>query len=236
MSIRARIFFVFVAAVAAGFGLLAWWVAGDLRFRYSESFEEVMVDSSHLLAQQLAATWGDATATDFIALRDATGALADERFRAPIYSAVKTSADIRIYVTDAAGKLLFDSRAGSHRGDDYSRWRDVAQTLRGEYGARTTDESLPEVGGALSAASVAYVAAPIIVDGDRVGVVSIGKPKTNIQRFIDTARRKLLLAVLAASALAILMAALLYSWVSRPLHQCAAHCWARSMSSPMCRR
>ena len=42
---------------------------------------------------------------------------------------------------------------------------------------------------------MAYVAAPIVVEGDRVGVVSIGKPKTNIQRFIDTARRKLLLAV-----------------------------------------
>jgi len=39
------------------------------------------------------------------------------------------------------GKLLFDSRAGSKPGDDYSNWRDVALTLHGVYGARTTDEA-----------------------------------------------------------------------------------------------
>src|SRR5689334_9545231 len=99
--------------MVAGFGLLAYWVTGDLRFRYSESFEEVMVDSSRLLARQLAATWGEATATDFTALRSATTQLAQERFAAPIYSVTKTSADIRIYVTDAEGRLIFDSRAGS---------------------------------------------------------------------------------------------------------------------------
>jgi len=32
-----------------------------------------------------------------------------QSFSAPIYSVVKTNTDIRIYVTDAAGKLLFDS-------------------------------------------------------------------------------------------------------------------------------
>ena len=40
-----------------GFGLLAYWVTGDLRYRYSESFEEVMVDTSRLLAEQLSADW-----------------------------------------------------------------------------------------------------------------------------------------------------------------------------------
>lgn len=203
--------------MVAGFGLLAYWVTGDLRFRYSESFEEVMVDSSRLLARQLASTWGDATATDFTALRDATTRLAAERFEAPIYSVTKTSADIRIYVTDAAGRLIFDSRAGSTPGDDYSQWRDVAQTLQGLYGARTTDEQLADANGTVQWVSVAYVAAPIVVEGERVGVVSIGKPKTNIQRFIDAARRKLLLAMLAACAVAIVLAALLYVWVSRPM-------------------
>jgi two-component system sensor histidine kinase CreC len=218
VSIRAKIFFAFVAAVAAGFGLLAYWVTGDLRARYSESFEEVLVDSSRLLAAQLASTWGDATATDFTALRDATGDLARQRFAAPIYSVTKTTTDIRIYVTDAGGRLLFDSRPGTVKGTDFSHWHDVAATLKGNYGARTTDEIQPDASGTPATVSVAYVAAPIMVDGDRVGVVSIGKPKTNIQRFIDAARRKLLLAVLAASAVAIMLAALLYVWVSRPLH------------------
>lgn len=218
MSIRAKIFFAFVAAVAAGFGLLAYWVTGDLRARYSESFEEVLVDSSHLLAAQLASTWGEATVTDFAALRAATDDLARQRFVAPIYSVTKTTADLRIVVTDAGGRLLFDSRAAGQKGEDYSHWRDVAMTLRGQYGARTSDEILPDDTGKPSTVSVAYVAAPILVEGDRVGVVSIGKPKVNMTRFVEAARRKLLLAVLAASAVAILLAALLYVWVSRPLH------------------
>ena len=50
-------------------------------------------------------------------------------------------------------------------GADYSRWRDVYLTLRGEYGARTTravkeDES----------SSVMYVSAPIMVDGQIAGL------------------------------------------------------------------
>jgi two-component system sensor histidine kinase CreC len=55
------------------------------------------------------------------------------------------------------------------------------------------------------------------VNGKLVGVVSLGKPKTNIQRFVDNARRKLIYAVLAASGVAIILALLLYLWVSRPL-------------------
>ena len=57
MSIRAKIFLVFTASMVAGFAVLAYWVTGELRFRYSESSEEVMVDSSRLLAEQLAGDW-----------------------------------------------------------------------------------------------------------------------------------------------------------------------------------
>jgi two-component system sensor histidine kinase CreC len=217
VSIRAKIFLVFAASVLAGFGLLAYWVTGDLRFRYSESFEEVMVDSSRLLAEQLAADWQRPVDERFMPLQAAMLRVSSQTFSAPIYSVVKTGTDIRIYVTDAAGKLLFDSRAGSKPGDDYSNWRDVVLTLRGVYGARTSDEVLPDASGKPATVAVAYVAAPIVVDGDIVGVVSLGKPKTNIQRFIDYATRKIVAAVLVASVAAIVVALLLYLWVSRPM-------------------
>jgi two-component system sensor histidine kinase CreC len=112
---------------------------------------------------------------------------------------------------------LFDSRPGTKAGDDFSRWHDVSQTLHGNYGARTTDEVLPDATGHPQTMAVAYVAAPIIVDGDLVGVVSLGKPKTNIQRFIGYARQKFIVGALLASAAAIVMALLLYIWVSRPM-------------------
>jgi two-component system sensor histidine kinase CreC len=221
LSIRAKIFLVFVAAVVAGFGLLAYWVAGDLRSRYSEAFEEVMVDGAHLLAAQLAQSWEQPATDRFAALQGAMQTLREQTFSARIYSVDKTSADIRVYVTDELGDLLYDSRPGSTPGEDYLRWIDVARTIAGGYGARTTEEPVAAAAGANAAAattvSVAYVAAPILVNGKLVGVVSLGKPKTNIQRFVDNARRKLIYAVLAASGVAIILALLLYLWVSRPL-------------------
>lgn len=223
MSIRAKIFCIFAASVIAGFSLLGYWVTGDLRYRYSESSEEVMVDSSRLLAEQLAVNWNQPLESRFAFLQDAMARLQRQTFSAPIYSVVKTGSDIRVYVTDADGALIFDSRPGAKSGDDFSRWRDVAQTLHGSYGARTTDEILPDASGKPTTVSVSYVAAPITVDGYLVGVVSLGKPNTNIQRFIDDARRKLLLAVLLAGGAAIVIALLLYNWVSRPLQSLVAY-------------
>jgi len=235
LSIRAKIFLVFAVSMVAGFSLLAYWVTGELRYRYSESSEEVMVDSSRLLAEQLAGEWRQPPEQRFATLRGAMARLAQQSFTAPIYSVVKTSADIRVYVTDAAGLLLFDSRPGTKPGDDYSRWHDVAQTLRGAYGARTTDETLAGADGQPVTIAVAYVAAPIIVDGDLVGVVSLGKPKTNMQRFIGYARQKFIIGALLASAAAIVVALLLYIWVSRPMQALVeyAHEVSRGASVPL---
>ena len=80
MTIRAKIFFVFAASMAAGFALLDYWVTGELRFRYSESSEEVMVDASHLLAQQLAGDWRLPPEQRFAALRGAMERLGSESF------------------------------------------------------------------------------------------------------------------------------------------------------------
>lgn len=42
--------------------------------------------------------------------------------------------EYRVYLTDADGRVIFDS-SGKSVGQDYSRWNDVWLTLRGEYGA-----------------------------------------------------------------------------------------------------
>lgn len=217
MSIRTRIFLVFVACVVAAFGWLSWWVTGDLQYRYSESFEEVLVDTTNLLAEQLAETWALPAEERFHPLEAALDRLERRPVSAQIFSVEKTSADIRVYVTDAAGHLLFHSQPGHTPGEDFSGWRDVGRTLEGSYGARTTREELPGEDGALVPVSVAYVAAPIFVAGERVGVVAIGKPKTNIDRFIANSSRQLLNVVLVTCAVAIALALLLYLWMTRPL-------------------
>src|SRR3546814_12772057 len=63
--------------------------------------------------------------------------LADRDIDARIWGFRKHSSDYRVYATDARGIVVFDS-SGRDVGREYSRWNDVYLTLRGEYGARST--------------------------------------------------------------------------------------------------
>jgi two-component system sensor histidine kinase CreC len=217
VSIRTRIFFVFVATMVAGFALLGHWIRNDVADRYSESFEEVMVDMANLLAEII---------TTDIALGDkqlqrfdqAFSRVEQRRFIAQIYDFEKTTVDIQVYVTDDRGIVIYDSDEGQAVGEDYSDWRDVHRTLLGEYGARAT--RFPEEVSPHDPArelTVAYVAAPIYMQGRIAGVVTVAKPKYNIDRFVDHAKTKLIWAVLLALALVVAVALMLYGWVSRPL-------------------
>jgi two-component system, OmpR family, sensor histidine kinase CreC len=219
VSLRARIFLVFIACVTAGFGWLVYWVNSDLRARYGESFEEVMVDSVNMLAEQLAEDWPRPPEERFRNLAAAMSRLEKRGISAQIYSTTKTSADLRVYVTDAGGHLLYHSRPGHTVGEDFSHWIDIRRTLAGSYGARTSDEQAEDAAGQLKPVSVAYVAAPIYVGSERVGVVSLGKPKTNIARFLDNARRQLRWVVLVTALAALTLALQLYLWLTRPLQQ-----------------
>jgi len=217
MSIRARIFLVFVTAVIAGFGLLANWIRNDVADRYSESFEEVMVDTANLLAEIITTDMktGDAAMQQ---LGDAFQRLQLRRFSAQIYELEKTSVDIQVYVTDDKGMVIFDTDNGKAVGEDYSQWNDVHQTLIGKYGARATP--VPgeiSTGDSTQQLTIAYVAAPIYRQDRIIGVVTVAKPKNNIDRFVANAKYNLLMAVLFSVIMVLLLGLMLYIWVSRPL-------------------
>lgn len=103
-----------------------------------------------------------------------------------IWDTRKTSLDMRITVTDARGLVLFDSE-DKDQGADYSRWRDIYLTLRGEYGARTTRATKED-----ESSSVMYVSAPIMVDGQIGGVLTASKPSSSVQKIVDGAEQKIL--------------------------------------------
>jgi len=235
MSLRARIFLVFILCVAGGFGWLVYWLNSDLRARYGESFEEVLVDSANMLAEQLAEDWPRPPEERFRNLAAAMARLEKRGLSAQIYSTTKTSADLRVYVTDASGHLLYHSQPGHAVGEDFSHWIDISRTLAGGYGARTSDETAIDAAGQVQPVSVAYVAAPVYVGSERVGVVSLGKPKTNITRFLDNARRQLRWVVVATAVVALALALLLYLWVTRPLQELAdyAHRVSRGESASL---
>jgi len=218
MSRRTRIFLgifiVYLAAVAA----LLYRLAADLDPRYRESAEESLVDTANLLATLLErGTYQGIIPTE--ELERTLRHLQQRPVYARIFGIEKTSVDLHVYVTDADGFVLYDSR-GRDVGRDYMAWRDVYLTLRGQYGARTTlvDPKDPR-------SAVMYVGAAIRERGsgftkeageDIVGMVAVGKPISAFSPFIANARARLLaFGAVAAGSFALLVLLLVF-WLVRP--------------------
>lgn len=180
-----------------------------------QSVEESLVQTANLLAEVAAQ---ESTRKGGVAGIEALfRAYEQRRFDARIYGVLKNDPDLRIYATDAAGRVVYDSR-GRDVGQDYSRWLDVSRTLKGEYGARTTRENEYD-----STSSVMYVAAPILRDGRIAGVLSVGKPSRSFQSFIDLTRAKAWQSAFWLFALALLLALAFSYWMTRDLRRLVAH-------------
>ncbi|WP_145557575.1 two-component system sensor histidine kinase CreC [Yersinia aldovae] len=119
--------------------------------------------------------------------------------------------EYRVYLTDADGRVIFDS-SGKAVGQDYSRWNDVWLTLRGEYGARSTRTNPND-----EQSSVMYVAAPVIVENRIVGVLSVGKPNISMAPVIKRSERKILLAGGVLLGIALLIGLVFVWWINRSI-------------------
>jgi two-component system sensor histidine kinase CreC len=154
---------------------------------------------------------GAAPALDASRLAPLFAALQARRFSAQIYDVHKTQVELRARVTDARGRVLFDS-TGRSTGADFSAWRDVALALRGEYGARTSPDRADD-----PSTMVMYVSVPVrAADGTIIGVVTAGKPTRSFGRFVDAARRKTLVTGLVAGGAVLLLGVLVSLWLVRP--------------------
>lgn len=185
----------------------------EIRPRYLEAVEESLNDSAHLMASLIETRLGPDGAIRPELLAATFRQARERRFAARIYNVEKTQISLEAYVTDARGIVVFDSR-GLAAGLDYSRWRDVALTLQGAYGARSTRGN-PED----PASSVLHVAAPIRFQGRIVGVVSAAKPVDSVTPFIDAARARMI-QLGAVTTLGLVGIGLLVSlWITRPLER-----------------
>jgi two-component system sensor histidine kinase CreC len=184
MRLGLRLFFVFflLNGIAAFFVLRVFSL--EIKPSSREVMEDMMIDTAHVLAE-LAQTPDFAAHIDHYAKRTVD---------ASIWGVRKESLDYRIYVTNDKGIVTYDSD-GFAVGQDYSQWRDVARTLRGEYGARSTREVEGD-----DTTSVMHVAAPIYDSSAEsgtakriTGVLTVAKPIATIQSFIDRSERKILI-------------------------------------------
>jgi two-component system sensor histidine kinase CreC len=209
VSARSRVFLSLLLVFLLGLGWFLDRIIEDLEHRYRESAEELLVDTAQLVAALAATDIRDGLIqTD--RLRLAIPNLQRLRFEARIFEAVKRDVNLRIYLTDAAGRVIYDS-SGRHEGEDFSRWRDVWLTLQGRYGARTSPEVAEDPG-----STVMYVAAPVVWNGEIVGVVSIGKPTASYHPFVEAARKNVLAGGASMGLAVILLAMAVAVWMVRP--------------------
>ena len=226
MRLGLRLLFAFfVITGLAGFFALQVFQS-EVKPSAREVMEDALADTANLVAEQAGAE---------LRAMPPGGTLQDSRLaqqvaayrRRPvdiqIWGLHKRTLDLRIYVTDATGRVVLDSgfgpeaagaSASSALGADYSQWRDVRLTLRGEYGARAT-RSVPDD----DRTSVMYVAAPVR-DGARViGVVTVGKPLATVQQFIDRAQRRILVAGFWLLGVSTAVGVLVTLWMVRAVRQ-----------------
>ena len=213
LTIRTRLVVAFLALVGLGFYALTDWILDDLRPRYLEAMEESMVDTATLLSS-LVASQMKSEGIDAGDLRPAFDAARRRRFAAKIYDMTKTHLEMRVYITDRQGVVIFDSDDGRDEGKDYSRWNDVFRTLKGEYGARTTRVQPDD-----PASEILYVASPIEVDGDIVGVLTVCKPSGSVHLFLEAARTEISVAGIIAAVAVVGLGVVLSIWVTHPIEQ-----------------
>ena len=120
MKLGARIFLAYVLLTALCFSYPLSRFFGELRTLFVENVEEVLVDQAHILASLVGGSM-EAGRFQTGELAAAFNAVHERTFSARIYDFTKTSVDMQVYLTDAAGRIVFDSARPDRAGADYSR-------------------------------------------------------------------------------------------------------------------
>ncbi|MBF8721024.1 MULTISPECIES: two-component system sensor histidine kinase CreC [Pseudomonas] len=221
MRLGIRIFLVYFLFVGLSGYFLLNTVREQIRPVVRQSSEETLVDTANLLAEILRDDVKAGTLNQG-RLPQVLASYGERRPGAQIWGLAKNQVSHRIYVTDAKGTVLLDS-SGQGLGKDYSRWNDVYLTLRGQYGARSTRSDPDD-----ESTSVMHVAAPILDEGRIIGVVTVAKPNSSLQPYIDRAERRLLNLGLGLIGLGLLVGAALSWWLARSLRRLTRYAQAVS--------
>jgi two-component system, OmpR family, sensor histidine kinase CreC len=213
MKLGLRIFLCYFLIFAVCFFYPINWVLDHLRVRYLEGVEDVLVDQANILSA-IAGIDMKKGSLDVEKWEKIFKDVKSRELSSRIYDFDKMNVDMSIYITDKNGKLLFDSENRDNIGQDYMKWRDVRLTLRGEYGARTTKKYEND-----NKSSVLYVAAPIIIKGKIAGVLTVAKPTTNINTYVDKAKPEILRVSLFSALCAFILSLVATLWIIRPINR-----------------
>ncbi|RAJ04333.1 beta-lactam sensor histidine kinase BlrB [Aeromonas salmonicida] len=211
------------------FALAAWFVleifVEEIKPGVRSATEDTLVDMAQMLAPLALDDLQEGKMADG-RLASAFARLNQSPINALIDGHLKQQAEYRIYVTDAKGKVVYDSD-GVDLGKDYSRWNDVYRTLRGQYGARSTRSDPDD-----PASSVMHVAAPLREGGNILGSLTVAKPNRTLMPMIERSEHKLLQAAAMLLLISLLIGALLAWWLNRAIGKLVHYADAVSHNQP----
>lgn len=206
-SIFVRIWLTFALITLLSSSLALYYVQKTVRPSAKRVVEDSLVDTSVLLSHIVADDVADLSKDELNQSLNAKLSHAFTNPDEPLWYHQKSKSTYHIYITDGTGVVIYDSR-GASVGADFSRWNDVYLTLRGKYGARSTD-----IGGH----SVMYVASPIVSDGQIIGVVSVGKPTQTLIPYINKSTDEIIKIILTIMAITLTTATLMAWWLRRSI-------------------
>ena len=179
---RVTLFFI-AFIITLGFYQLARHFLAEVEPQTFQATEEVMVDVANVLAEVVT---DDVRENQFRSdgLRKAFEGAHRRELRARIFEHMKLAVGIHVYLTDSKGIVIFDSDGGKREGQDFSAKLDVARTLAGQYGARSSRDKEND-----STTSVLYVAAPVGDPTKPDGVLTIFKPQADVLPLVYERRR-----------------------------------------------
>lgn len=216
MSIPIRLFIGYFMIICVSVGTFFAASVDQVELAVDQATEETLVDTANLLAEVIE----DEFLAGQIGLGEFAGAFDDylnRELQASIFEVVKSKGAFRVYVTDDKGIVVFDS-AQTHLGADFSRWNDVLLTLQGKYGARSTRTDPDDEN-----TSVLHVAAPIRINGEIRGVLTVAKSEQSLDPYVDQIRRVMLSNVAGLLAVAFVLCMFISLWFNRSVRKLVAY-------------
>ncbi len=211
MSIFVRIWAAFTLVLLIGSLLTTHALQQQIKPNMRQVVEDTLADNANLIAGLVADDLRDGRLQN-VAFDQKIQAALSRDLNAKIRSMSKTNVQQTLYITDAQGRVRYDS-SGHATGQDYSRWNDVYLTLRGQYGARSTRSDPNDEN-----SSVMYIAAPIIDQGQIIGVVSVGKAGRTVQPYIENAQREMLQQAALMVLISLLLCGVVAWWLRRSIN------------------
>jgi two-component system sensor histidine kinase CreC len=212
LSIFVRIWLAFAVVLLVGSALTVNALQHQIKPSVRQVVEDTLADNANMLA---------AIVANDVVNRQVQTTQFDQRIQAalarPIQAKIwnfqKDRISQHLYITDQHGIVLYDS-TGQYLGQDFSRWNDVYLTLHGQYGVRSTRTDPND-----DTSSTMYVAAPIVSNGQLIGVLSLSKVGTSVQPFIEQTQRNMLLQAGLVVLLSLLLCGVVAWWLRRSINQ-----------------